>query len=526
MFKKRSYWIVLIIIFVLTGSGFYYYTTTVASNDTQAEEEPELQTAVARQGDLTVFASAAGQVVPAAEMGLGFDESGTIAEILVQVGDEVEAGQALARLQTDETPESIAAALAEAELNVIKAQQALDDIYANAELDAANALLAIEAAQKGMEDLLSSDLEASSAWQAVVEAEDAVDTAQRDVYISRATAGQADIDAAYAAMLLAENALEKQQDNFKSYADLREDSVRRASAQSKLSEAQAAYDDAVRNYTAMTSTMDEEAQAIADAKLATAQAQLADAQREWERVKDGPSAGDIAMAEAELAAAQAEWEVREDGPDPAEIVLAEAELANAQAKLDLAQEEQAVIELVSPINGTILAIEASIGESIGTSPFITLADLEQPLMEVYLDETDLDKVAVGFEAEVIFDAFPGDTFTGHIVLVDPSLSTVSNVQVVRTLVSLDADSFAKPLSLPVGLNASVDIIGGRAENAVLVPVEALRELGPEEYAVFVVEDGEPTLRIVEVGLIDFVSAEIISGLDAGEIVTTGIVETE
>jgi multidrug efflux pump subunit AcrA (membrane-fusion protein) len=72
----------------------------------------------------------------------------------------------------------------------------------------------------------------------------------------------------------------------------------------------------------------------------------------------------------------------------------------------------------------------------------------------------------------------------------------------------------------------VDIIGGRAENAVLVPVEALRELGPEEYAVFVVEDGEPTLRIVEVGLIDFVSAEIISGLDAGEIVTTGIVETE
>jgi multidrug efflux pump subunit AcrA (membrane-fusion protein) len=78
----------------------------------------------------------------------------------------------------------------------------------------------------------------------------------------------------------------------------------------------------------------------------------------------------------------------------------------------------------------------------------------------------------------------------------------------------------------VGLNASVDIIGGRTENAVLVPVEALRELGSDEYAVFVVENGEPTLRIVQVGLIDFVSAEIISGLEAGEVVTTGIVETE
>jgi multidrug efflux pump subunit AcrA (membrane-fusion protein) len=78
----------------------------------------------------------------------------------------------------------------------------------------------------------------------------------------------------------------------------------------------------------------------------------------------------------------------------------------------------------------------------------------------------------------------------------------------------------------VGLNASVDIIGGRTENAVLVPVEALREPGLDEYAVFVVENGEPTLRIVQVGLIDFVSAEIISGLEAGEVVTTGIVETE
>jgi hypothetical protein len=72
----------------------------------------------------------------------------------------------------------------------------------------------------------------------------------------------------------------------------------------------------------------------------------------------------------------------------------------------------------------------------------------------------------------------------------------------------------------------VGIIGGRAENAVLVPIEALRELGPNEYAIFVVEGGEPTLRAVHVGLTDFVSAEILSGLNVGEVVTTGIMETE
>ena len=58
-----------------------------------------------------------------------------------------------------------------------------------------------------------------------------------------------------------------------------------------------------------------------------------------------------------------------------------------------------------------------------------------------------------------------------------------------------------------------------------MPVEALRELDPGEYAVFVVQDGKPKLRPIEVGLMDYTYAEIRSGLQAGELVSTGIVET-
>jgi multidrug efflux pump subunit AcrA (membrane-fusion protein) len=75
------------------------------------------------------------------------------------------------------------------------------------------------------------------------------------------------------------------------------------------------------------------------------------------------------------------------------------------------------------------------------------------------------------------------------------------------------------------MTASVEVIGGRTNGAVLVPVEALREISPGEYAVFVMEDDQPRLRVVTVGLMDFTSAEILSGLEAGETVTTGIVET-
>ena len=146
-------------------------------------------------------------------------------------------------------------------------------------------------------------------------------------------------------------------------------------------------------------------------------------------------------------------------------------------------------------------------------------------MEIFLDETDLDKVGEGYEVEVVFDAFPDDTFMGTVEQVDPSLTSESGTSVVKALVRLDESSFAKPLVLPIGLNATVEVIGGRATNAMLVPVEALREITPGQYALFVMVDGEPQLRMVEVGIMDFSFAEIISGIERGDVVSTGIVET-
>ena len=81
------------------------------------------------------------------------------------------------------------------------------------------------------------------------------------------------------------------------------------------------------------------------------------------------------------------------------------------------------------------------------------------------------------------------------------------------------------LTLPLGVTASVDIIAAQANNVVLVPVQALHELSPNNYAVFVMVNGKPTLRIVTVGLQDGTFAEIKTGLKAGEVVSTGIQAT-
>ena len=79
----------------------------------------------------------------------------------------------------------------------------------------------------------------------------------------------------------------------------------------------------------------------------------------------------------------------------------------------------------------------------------------------------------------------------------------------------------------IGSNAAIEVIAGRADNVLVVPVEALRDLGGGDYMVFLVDDSDNlTPRPVEVGLIDVTFAEIISGLQAGDVVSTGIVEVE
>ncbi len=528
MFKNKSIlWIVLIVLLGAAGGGYYFYTTRAAEAIGDAEAT-SLQTAVARRGDLIIYASAAGEVVASTEVSLGFDDSGTLSELLVDLGGEVQAGDVLALLDTEDTPESIAADVAQAQLNVLEAQKELDDLYKNAEKEAALALIAVEDAQTALDDLLNSDTQQAQAWQALVLAQETVEDAEYDYRVTQSTADQADIDAAWASVILKQDALERAQEKYEPYANKPDDNLTKANLQASLSAAQQNYDAAVRDYNAMISTGSATDQAGAEAALNTARAELADAERAWERAKAGPSAGEIALAEAELALAQVDWERLKDGPDPEDIAFAEAELANAQANLALAQEKQAVLALLSPIDGTIVDISAEVGETLAEDKeFITIADLNHPRLEVYLDETDIENVAVGYEVEVIFDAFPDEVFKGRVIEVDPSLYESQNITTIKTLVELDVDSFAKPRDLPIGLNAAVDVIGGRAENAVLIPVEALRELGPDEYAVFVVADGgEPKLRVVEVGIMDFTSAEIISGLQPGEVITTGIVATE
>jgi len=522
---NKKTWVVGIILLFLAAGGYTAYRLFYPVQ-TGAGAEPKLQTAVARLGDLTVFATGAGQLIPASETSVGFDESGTLSELLAKVGDKVQAGQVLARLQTGQTDVEIALAQTDAQQKVLSAQQALNDLYSSAGQNAAQALKAIQDAEQALKNLHNSDLQTAQALQAVTEAQKAADEAQLAYDNARTPADQGTIDSYNAELVLAKAKLKDAAARFDDYAKKPDDDPEKAAEQIKYSAALNAYNNALRNYNAVSGTGSEIEQQLTAADLAAAQAQLDDAQREYERLKNGPSDGEIALAQANLAVAKAQYEALKNKPDPVEIEAALANLASAQDNLKEAEATQTVLELTAPVDGTILSIDASVGENLGTKNIITIADLSQPMLDVYLDETDLDKIVVGYEADVVFDSLPDSTFSGRVMEINPSLETVSNVNTVAARVQLEADEKNAALSLPVGSNATVDVISGRTQNAVLVPVEALREIAANEYAVFVMQNGEPRLRPVKVGLMDYTSAEITDGLQAGDVVTTGVVETK
>lgn len=463
--NKKSILIALSLFILVSCGGFVYYK--VVYLPAQIPNEPEIRTASVRQGDLVIYASGSGTLIAGDKIELGFGINGSVAELYVQAGDEVQVSDVLA-VQGDR--EQLEAAVAAGQLAVMNAKQVLDDLYENADVVTAQAQLDLANA---MDELHT----AQTTW-----------TVQQEGN----RASEASLEAAEAELEMAEGAVERAKQNLDRDPD-------NAALQLNYANAQKKYNTALLNWNWYTGHPTEIQQAQLDAEVAVAEALVAEIERAYEQVKNGPDPDEVAMAELQLASV-------------------EAELAVSQRNL-----EESII--VAPMDGTILAVTADVGQSVSGS-FITLADLSQLYLEIYLDETDLDKIDLEYEVDVIFDALPDEVYTGQVIQVDPSLYTSGGVSTIRGWIKLDESSLAGLDSLLIGMNAAVDVIGGRAEGVTLVPVEALRELAPGEYAVFVMEDGEPKLRMVEVGLMDYTFVEITSGLEIGEVVTTGIVEVE
>jgi len=137
---------------------------------------------------------------------------------------------------------------------------------------------------------------------------------------------------------------------------------------------------------------------------------------------------------------------------------------------------------------------------------MTIDDVSKATIQFYLDPSDWTNAKVGYVTTVSFDALTGQTFKGKVTEIMPELVTAQGSSMVEGMALLDKS--VDEIGLPIGVEASIDVISGQATNAVLIPVEALHQLSDGSYTVFVMTNGKPVLRTVTVSLKDDTYAEI------------------
>ncbi|GAB4505632.1 MAG: hypothetical protein Fur0043_26290 [Anaerolineales bacterium] len=185
------------LVLIAGGSGFAYYRLVYLPG--QATEEPDVQTAVVRQGDLVIYASGTGTLMASKEVNLSFETSGQVTGIFVEVGQQVKAGDLLA--QVDDSDSQIAYAQARRNLAELTSPVALanaQQAIAQAEIDLANAnstlgflispiVLRREAELKKAEQVLSKAQAAVEASPSDGEMQEALEKAQTDLERARST---------------------------------------------------------------------------------------------------------------------------------------------------------------------------------------------------------------------------------------------------------------------------------------------------------------------------------------------------
>lgn len=122
--KRKRWWVfalILVLLLAVVGSGAFIYVRR--SNNSQVQ----YTTSAVTTGNLAVTVSASGPIVPNAEYAMNFTASGQVNAIDVKVGQQVTAGQVLAKL----TSTSLQDALAQAQQNVNNAQVVYNDAVAN-----------------------------------------------------------------------------------------------------------------------------------------------------------------------------------------------------------------------------------------------------------------------------------------------------------------------------------------------------------------------------------------------------------
>ena len=375
-------------------------------------------------GSLAQTVTASGTLNPQNTISIGSQVSGTISEINVDFNSRVKKGQILAKID----PTTLQAALDQAQATLAQSE-------AQARASSATASggpSSIAAAQ--------AQAEAAAASARVAQATAAASNA------AIATA-QANVSKAQSALALAQQTVAR--DN-------------QLIAQGYIAQSQADSDRS--SEVAAQSALD-------SARIAVAQAQ-AQAQASQAQIAQANAQEQAQSAQAAVSNATAQSQAAQQSAGVAAIGIQQAQVKTAQANL-------AHTVITSPVDGTVIARQVSVGQTVASSfntpTLFTIAqDLRKMELDLSVGEPDIGHVASGDVVDFTVLAYPNRTFHGVVAQVRQDPTTVSNVVTYTTVVYVqNADGALRP-----GMTANATIRVAHVDGATIVPLAAFTYTPP------------------------------------------------
>jgi HlyD family secretion protein len=199
----------------------------------------------------------------------------------------------------------------------------------------------------------------------------------------------------------------------------------------------------------------------------------------------------------------------------------------AQASYDDAVSQLNETVIKSPIDGIVIGKPIPAGQTVAqgiSNPMVilTVADMSKMQIETQVDETDIGKVTLGQKATFTVDAYPGKVFNGTVTNISQKANVQQNVVYYAVIIDVDStDSLLKPT-----MTARVSIHSGESQNALTLPLAALRSNKDQQYVVVVRNGGKTENVPVTTGLVGDDRVEITSGLNENDQVVMTVAKAQ
>jgi membrane fusion protein (multidrug efflux system) len=193
---------------------------------------------------------------------------------------------------------------------------------------------------------------------------------------------------------------------------------------------------------------------------------------------------------------------------------AENNLKVAEASLQLAEAKLAKMDLRAPFSGVIGLRSVSVGDYVKEgADLVNLESIDPLKVDFRVPETYMRQVQVGQPLQVQLDALPGKTFEGKVFAVNPLIDAAGRAVVIRAMVR-NPDTSLRP-----GMFARVRLITRDAQDALVLPEQALVPQGDQQF-VYRIVDGKAIRIRVEVGQRRDAKVEILNGVAKDDLIVT------